>query len=163
LTFFPSPASFYRNAGALAKSAIGQESVQAVPLTLALDVAGVANRGVIMAPHLLAEVTGPQGEAVATYKPRPWLRATSPATAAKLTRLMLSVVNSPNGKTGTAQTGGPYIETWFVAFAPVPHPKIAVAVLVENQPPADQYQGGTIAAPIARAIIEAYLQGGAGR
>jgi peptidoglycan glycosyltransferase len=176
-SFFPSPASFYRNAGALAKSAIGQESVQAVPLTLALDVAGVANRGVIMAPHLLAEVTGPQGEAVATYKPRPWLRATSPATAAKLTRLMLSVVNSPNGtgvaarvpgievagKTGTAQTGGPYIETWFVAFAPVPHPKIAVAVLVENQPPADQYQGGTIAAPIARAIIEAYLQGGAGR
>ena len=78
---------------------------------------------------------------------------------------MLSVVNSPNGtgvaaripgiqvagKTGTAQTGLGYIETWFVSFAPVPDPRIAVAVLVEDQPPADDYVGGTIAAPIAKA------------
>jgi cell division protein FtsI/penicillin-binding protein 2 len=40
----------------------------------------------------------------------------------------------------------------------VPDPQIAVAVLVENQPSADEYQGGTIAAPIAKAIIQAYLQ-----
>jgi peptidoglycan glycosyltransferase len=87
---------------------------------------------------------------------------------------MLSVVNSPNGtgvaaqipgiqvagKTGTAQTGGPTIETWFTAFAPVPDPQIAVAVLVENQPTSDEFQGGTIAAPIAKALIEAYLQPG---
>jgi len=171
---FPSPSTFFQNAAALAKSAIGQESVQAVPLTLALDAAGIANGGVIMTPHLLASVTGSQGQVVNTYSPRSWLRATSPATAAKLTTLMLSVVNSPDGtgvearvpgvqvagKTGTAQTGGPYIETWFVAFAPVPDPQIALAVLVENQPPADQYQGGTIAAPIARAMIQAYLQNG---
>jgi penicillin-binding protein A len=87
---------------------------------------------------------------------------------------MLSVVDSPDGtgvearipgvevagKTGTAQTGGPDIETWFIAFAPVPDPKIAVAVLVENQPPADEYQGGTIAAPIAKEMIQSYLQTG---
>ena len=84
---------------------------------------------------------------------------------------MVSVVNSPDGtgvearipgtqvagKTGTAQTGGPDIETWFIAFAPVP-PDIAVAVLVEDQPPANEYQGGTIAAPIAKAMIQSYLQ-----
>jgi peptidoglycan glycosyltransferase len=89
---------------------------------------------------------------------------------------MLSVVNSPNGtgvaaripgiqvagKTGTAQTGLGYIETWFVSFAPVPDPRIAVAVLVEDQPPADDYVGGTIAAPIAKAIIQSYLQPGSG-
>lgn len=173
-SYFPSPSTFSRDGAALAKSAIGQESVQAVPLTLALDTAAVADNGTIMTPHLLADVTGPQGQAVAAYQPKVWLNATSPATAAKLTGLMLSVVNNPKGtgvaarvpgvqvagKTGTAQTGGPYIETWFVAFAPVPDPQIAVAVLVENQPPADQYQGGTIAAPIARAVIEAYLQRG---
>lgn len=84
---------------------------------------------------------------------------------------MVSVVNSPDGtgvearipgtlvagKTGTAQTGGPDIETWFIAFAPVSHPDIAVAVLVENQPPANEYQGGTVAAPIAKVMIQSYL------
>ncbi len=173
-SFFPQPSSFVRNAGALAKSAIGQESVQAVPLTLAMDAAAIADKGVIMTPHLLGRVTGSQGQTVTTYRPKQWLRATSAATAAKVTKLMLSVVNSPNGtgvaaripgvqvagKTGTAQTGGPNIETWFVAFAPVPNPQIAVAVLVENQPIGTEYQGGTIAAPIAKAIIQAYLQSG---
>jgi peptidoglycan glycosyltransferase len=171
-SFFPAASTFVRDQAALAKSAIGQESVQAVPLTLALDAAGVANGGVIMTPHLLDYVTGSQGQKVLSYEPRPWLRATSPSTATKLTGLMLSVVDSPHGtgvearipgiqvagKTGTAQTSGPDIETWFVAFAPVPDPSIAVAVLVEDQPPADEYQGGTIAAPIAKAIIQAYLQ-----
>ncbi len=172
-SYFPPASSFNRNAGALAKSAIGQESVQAVPLTMALDAAAIADKGVIMTPHLMADVTGSQGQVVKTYKPKPWLRATSPATAAKVTTLMLSVVNSPNGtgvaaripgievagKTGTAQTGGSSIETWFVAFAPAQNPKIAVCVLVENQPLGVQYQGGTIAAPIAKAIIQSYLQG----
>src|SRR5208282_1840371 len=138
---FPPVASFHDNLAALAKSAIGQESVQATPLTLAMDVGGVANGGVIMTPHLLGSVTGPQGQTVRSYRPKPWLTATSPATASKLTKLMLSVVNSPNGtgvaaripgiqvagKTGTAQTGLGYIETWFVSFAPVPNPRIAVA------------------------------------
>lgn len=168
---FPAPSTFYRNAGALAKSAIGQESVQAVPLLMALDAAAVANKGVIMAPHLMSYVTNGQGQVVTRYKPHRWLRATSQATAAKLTTLMESVVNSPDGtgvaaqipgvevagKTGTAQTGGPDIETWFVAFAPAQDPKIAVCVLVENQPPANEYQGGTIAAPIAKTLIESYL------
>ena len=100
-------------------------------------------------PHLLDRVTGSQGQSVESYQPKPWLTATSPATASKVTTLMLSVVNSPNGtgvaaripgiqvagKTGTAQTGLGYIETWFVSFAPVPDPRIAVAVLVEDQPP----------------------------
>lgn len=171
---FPPASSFHDNLAALAKSAIGQESVQATPLTLALDAAGIANGGVIMTPHLLEKVTGSQGQTVKTYRPKAWLTATSPATADKLTKLMLSVVNSPNGtgvyaripgiqvagKTGTAQTGLGYIETWFVAFAPVPDPQIAVAVLVEDEPPSDDYVGGTIAAPIAKAMIQAYLQHG---
>ena len=173
-SYFPPASSFDQNLAALAKSAIGQESVQATPLTIALDAGAVADGGVIMTPHLLEKVTNSQGQTVQTYKPKPWLTATSPGTAKKLTNLMLSVVNSPNGtgvaaqipgvqvagKTGTAQTGGPTIETWFAAFAPVPDPDIAVAVLVENQPNADEFQGGTVAAPIARAVIQAYLQPG---
>ena len=86
---------------------------------------------------------------------------------------MLSVVNSPDGtgtaaripgvevaaKTGTAQTGTGKIDAWFAAFAPAADPTIAVAVLLPNQPSADEYQGGTLAAPIAKAMIEAYLAG----
>ena len=173
-SYFPPASSFTDNLAALAKSAIGQESVQATPLTVALDAGAIADGGVIMTPHLLERVTNSQGQAVQSYKPTKWLTATSPATASKLTNLMLSVVNSPDGtgvaaripgvqvagKTGTAQTGGPGIETWFAAFAPVPDPQIAVAVLVENQPSADEFQGGTVAAPIAKAIIGAYLQPG---
>ncbi len=173
-SYFPPASSFNQNLAALAKSAIGQESVQATPLTVALDAGAIANHGVIMTPHLLERVTNSQAQTVQAYKPKEWLRATSAATASKVTNLMLSVVNSPDGtgtaasipgvqvagKTGTAQTGGPTIETWFAAFAPVPDPQIAVAVLVENQPSADEFQGGTIAAPIAKAIIQAYLQPG---
>ena len=118
-SYFPPASSFNQNRAALAKSAIGQESVQATPLTVALDAGAFANGGVIMTPHLLDRVTNSQGQTVQAYRPTPWLRATSSATADNVTNLMLSVVNSPNGtgvaaripgvqvagKTGTAETG----------------------------------------------------------
>ena len=60
------------------------------------------------------------------------------------------------GKTGTAETGRANINTtWFAAFAPVEAPKIAIAVVVENQRGGF---GGTVAAPIARQVMEAALR-----
>ena len=60
------------------------------------------------------------------------------------------------GKTGTAETGVGNIYTpWFIAFAPADHPKVAVAVVVENQPGGF---GGTVAAPIAKQVMEALLR-----
>jgi peptidoglycan glycosyltransferase len=78
---------------------------------------------------------------------------------------MRSVVNSPNGtdtaaaipgvqvagKTGTAQAGTGKINAWFVAFAQVSNPQIAVAVVLPNQPGANEYQGGTLADANTRA------------
>ena len=62
------------------------------------------------------------------------------------------------GKTGTAETGVQGVNTtWFISFAPADHPKIAVAVVVENQ---HNGFGGTIAAPIAKAVMQAILQPG---
>ena len=89
-----------------------------------------------MTPHILGTVTGSQGQTVGSYHPKPWLTATSPATASKLTTLMLSVVNSPNGtgvaaripgiqvagKTGTAQTGLGYIRDMVRVLRPSPRP-----------------------------------------
>jgi penicillin-binding protein 2 len=57
------------------------------------------------------------------------------------------------GKTGTAEAGGVDAEphSWFVAYAPAEDPEIALAVVVENAG-----DGSTIAAPLARQVIEAY-------
>jgi cell division protein FtsI/penicillin-binding protein 2 len=46
-----------------------------------------------------------------------------------------------------------------VAFAPADQPKVAVAVLVENQPEGNQAQGGIIAAPLAKAVVQQALTG----
>ncbi len=170
-SFFPAADSFGRDLPGLAKSAIGQQNVQAVPLGMALVAAGIANGGVIMKPHILASVANSQGQVVRTYQPSPWLTATSAQTAAQMTQLMVSVVQSGTGtaarlpgidvagKTGTAQTGTNTIHAWFVCFAPASAPKVAVAVLVENQPESGEATGGAIAAPIARTILQAALQG----
>jgi peptidoglycan glycosyltransferase len=168
---FPSAASFPADQPGLAYSAIGQQDVQSTPLQMAMVAGGIANGGAIMVPHVLGHVTNSQNQVVSTYQPKVWLQATSPSTAASMTGLMLSVVNSPNGtggaaqipgvavagKTGTAQTGTGKIDAWFVAFAPAANPVIAVAVLLPDQPSANEYQGGTLAAPIAKAMIQAYL------
>jgi penicillin-binding protein A len=96
-------------------------------------------------------------------------RVMSTQTAAELTTMMRSVVEegtgqaanignlSVAGKTGTAETGVPGLNNaWFIAFAPAEAPKIAVAVVVERTPEF----GGTVAAPIAASVIEAYLSSG---
>jgi penicillin-binding protein A len=170
-SYFPPAGSFAQDPPGLAKSAIGQENVQATPLEMAMVAAAFANGGVIMTPHILSQVSNAQGQVVQTYQPSAWLTATSAATATQMTQLMVSVVQSGTGvaaripgiqvagKTGTAQTGNNTIEAWFAAFAPAMAPKVAVAVLVENQPDVNEAQGGTIAAPIAKAMIQAVLQG----
>lgn len=65
------------------------------------------------------------------------------------------------GKTGTAQVrkdGRPTTLAWFVGYAPVENPRIAVAVLIEGVPEQEtNYGGGSTAAPIAKAVFQQYL------
>ena len=65
-----------------------------------------------------------------------------------------------DGKTGTAEVGAnrEFTQPWFICFAPVDNPRIALAVTVERT----TGQGGTVAAPIAKSVLEALLGGGAG-
>jgi peptidoglycan glycosyltransferase len=95
-----------------------------------------------------------------------------PSVAGEITQMMRNVVEegtgtpaqlggiSVAGKTGTASIGSAnsnLTEPWFIGFAPVENPTVAVAVTV------DQTQGGfggTVAAPIAKAIIQTLLSGG---
>jgi peptidoglycan glycosyltransferase len=65
------------------------------------------------------------------------------------------------GKTGTAQLGTdpPQSHAWILGFAGPPGqpPVVAVAVMVQAQPGASEQTGGTVAAPIAKAVMEAVL------
>ncbi|MBC7550130.1 MAG: penicillin-binding protein 2, partial [Cellulomonas sp.] len=95
----------------------------------------------------------------------------SAATAAALRDMMLGVVENGTGssakfcgvqvagKTGTAQTSADAApHAWFTAFAPADAPRVAVAVVVENGGSVgNEATGGKVAAPIARAVIEAVL------
>jgi penicillin-binding protein A len=60
------------------------------------------------------------------------------------------------GKTGTAETGinGRYT-SWFISFAPADHPRVAVAVVLQDQ----TGFGGQVAAPIAKSVMQAILAG----
>jgi peptidoglycan glycosyltransferase len=167
------PASSFANAlPAVAFSAIGQQSVGANPLQMALIGAAIANGGVEMAPQLVLEVRDADGRVVEHPQPQEWGRPISAKTARELTAMMIGVVNSGTGtaaqipgiqvagKTGTAETSSGNPHAWFVAFAPTQNPKIAVAVVVLNGGSlGSEATGGAVAAPIARAVIEAALRG----
>ncbi|HUP70475.1 MAG TPA: penicillin-binding protein 2 [Acidimicrobiales bacterium] len=167
---FPEAASFARDSPALAKSAIGQQDVSSTPLQMALVAAGVANGGVIMKPHVMAEVRDDEGEVVKTWNPEPWKQAMSPENAGVLRDMMIQVVNSGTGrraavpgvqvagKTGTAQTADDNAHAWMVAFAPAEAPRVAIAVIVESQPGlGDSVTGGRVAAPIVQTVLRAAL------
>jgi penicillin-binding protein A len=152
-----------------ARTAIGQYTVVATPLQMAMVSAAIANGGILMRPTLIREVRKRSGEPVSQREPEEYSRAISPQTAATMTTMMTDVVNegtgvaaaldgiSVAGKTGTAETGrGGLNDAWFVAFAPVEAPRIALAVVLEDT----TGFGGTAAAPIARRVLEAALQSG---
>jgi penicillin-binding protein A len=152
--------------------AFGQERMQVTPLQMAMVTAGIANGGVVMRPYVVEKITEPglHGSTVSRTQPHKLSRAVSPETAAQLTQMMQGVVQSGTGtaaqipgvsvagKTGTAETGVPGLNTTsFIAFAPAESPKVAVAVILEQQ----HGVGGRTAAPIAKTIMEALLRSGA--
>jgi peptidoglycan glycosyltransferase len=150
--------------------AFGQERMQVTPLEMAMVAAGIANGGVVMRPYVVEKITAPGGSTVSRTHPHELSRAVKPETAAELTSMMEAVVQSGTGtaaqisgvrvagKTGTAETGVTGVNTTsFIAFAPADAPKVAVAVILENQ----HGVGGRTAAPIAKTILEALLRGSA--
>jgi peptidoglycan glycosyltransferase len=161
--------AFERNEPALAYSAIGQQDVRATPLQMALVAAATTNNGVVMRPHVLAEVHDNQGEVVRRYEPAEWKTATTPEVAAQLRDLMINVVERGTGtrarvpgavvggKTGTAQTVGDNAHAWFIGFGEANGRKVAVSVIVESQEGLGEATGGRVAAPIAQAVLRAAL------
>jgi peptidoglycan glycosyltransferase len=155
----------------LAQSAIGQRDVRVTPLQVAMISAAIANHGVVMKPRLVKKVTSSDLEVIDEPGPEQMSQAVSAETATALTRMMQEVVRSGTGtaaqidgidvagKTGTAQHGtGLAPHAWFTGFAPAVNSKVAVAVVVEDGGSVgNEAVGGRVAAPIAKAVMEAVL------
>lgn len=154
-----------------AMSAIGQFDVRTHPLQMAMVSAAIANDGLVMRPYLVATTRGPNLEVLAETEPQVFSTAMNEVNAAQLSDMMVNVVENGTGtraqipgvtvagKTGTAQTAEDLPpHAWFTAFAPAEDPVVAVAVVVEYGGSAgDDATGSRVAAPIARAIMEAVL------
>jgi peptidoglycan glycosyltransferase len=147
--------------------AIGQECNLAVtPLQMVTVAATVANGGLRMRPRLGERLVAKDGRVTMAFRPKSVERVMSAESARAVGQMMAHVVEegtgvaarlagiSVAGKTGTAEIPGTTDnQVWFIGFAPLDNPKIAVAVTIERT----QGQGGTVAAPIAKQVFEALL------
>ncbi|NOX79777.1 MAG: penicillin-binding protein 2 [Deltaproteobacteria bacterium] len=164
--------------------AIGQGFDLVTPLQLCMMTATIANGGTLYKPGLIESIRDPSGRLVEQFEPHVSGRLTGQAANLKIIREgMIEAVNSRHGtgrsarlkgitvagKTGTAQVvrlrqfkhmreeDVPYKyrdHAWFTCFAPAENPEIAVTVLVEHG-----MHGGSAAAPVARAVLQAYFKG----
>jgi peptidoglycan glycosyltransferase len=155
----------------LALSSFGQYTDRATPMQMAMVSAGIANGGVVMRPTLIDKILAPDLSVRQQLEPEEFSRPISDNTSATLTQMMVNGVEngaasnariggvSVAGKTGTAENGDedPYT-LWFTGFAPADNPQIAVAVVVEDGGGLGQEgYGNLVAAPIAKAVMEAVL------
>ena len=152
--------------GYLVSLGIGQGELSATPLQLANFAATIANNGTLHQPHL---VSGYRDARTRAYVPLSYDEHKLPVsqhTFDVVKQGMQGVVLQGTGtlarvpgvtvagKTGTAQNPHGQDHAWFICFAPVEQPKIAITVLVENAG-----FGGSVSAPIARELINYYVNG----
>lgn len=149
--------------GELAQMGFGQGALLMTPLRMALVAATIANDGTEPRPYIVRQVVR-GANAGSSYGPGELATPISADTAANVKKMMVAVVQRGTGtpaqladvtvagKTGTATNplGAPH--SWFVCFAPADHPRIVVAVIVENAG-----YGAAVAAPIARNVLEVAL------
>jgi penicillin-binding protein A len=161
------------DAGRVAIGQGGSEgAIEATPIQMAEVAAAIANGGRLMKPRLTDRIVRKDGRVKERIQPDLQSEVMKPETAAQLTEMMGRVVEEGTGtaaalsgirvagKTGTAEVGAnrEFTQPWFICFAPIDNPKLAVAVTLERQPAGSQ--GGIVAAPIAKAVLESMLGGG---
>lgn len=171
-------------AGFRARAGFGQWVIQASPFGMAQAAATVANGGFVPKPRFAERVIDRRGEVIREIRTGIGQSAISPEAASQLSGMMRAVVTSGTaagafsgfryeaaGKTGTADQPtcakdevaifgegcGRLAHAWFLAFAPVQDPAIAIAVLVERGGGVDQATGGRVAAPLARQVLERFF------
>jgi penicillin-binding protein 2 len=154
--------------GDTANMSIGQGYVRVTPLEMACYAASLARGQTSTYPYLVHEPgRPPQDNAPIGLTPEQravllqgMLGCTTYGTARILTTVPgLELPGIPiAGKTGTAQFGNKLDVAWFICFAPIENPQIAVAVAVQGQVKGETYAGSFYAAPVADAILKAYFE-----
>jgi peptidoglycan glycosyltransferase len=146
------------------RMAIGQDKLLVTPLQMAEVAQTIGNGGVRMKPRLVQKVVDPDGRTIDSPLNAEATRVMSTQSASQLRDMMYNVVNEGTGtaaalqgvkvagKTGTAEVdpAAGINDLWFIAFTPT----VAVAVVVERQ----TGTGGVVAAPVAKAVLEALGQ-----
>jgi penicillin-binding protein A len=146
------------------RTAIGQALLLVTPLQMASVAQTIGNGGVRMEPRLVEKVIDPDGRTVDEPLPEEAQRVMSASTAQKVGTMMRSVVREGSGtaaalsgvelagKTGTAEIdiARGINDLWFIGFTD----EVAVAVIIDRE----QGQGGTVAAPIAKRVLQALGQ-----
>ncbi|GLW50407.1 penicillin-binding protein [Streptomyces sp. NBRC 14336] len=157
-----------------ALTGIGQFDVTATPLQMAMVSAAIANGGELVSPHMVSQVTDGGGDVLRDYDDdADSERIVSSETAEELRSAMETVVSegtgtnaridgaTVGGKTGTAQHGENNSKTpyaWFTSYAQSGDQQVAVAVIVEESDAArSEVSGNGLAAPVAKAMMEAAL------
>ena len=148
--------------------AFGQ-GVAVTVMQMAAATAALANGGLLVKPHLVRAVLGPDGHRIKEFPPEVIRRACSARTAQVVRDMMKEVVATGGtgvnaamegytvcGKTGTAQKtiGGAYARgkyvSSFIGFVPADRPAAVILVIVDE--PFKRHYGGTVAAPAFRKI-----------
>ena len=145
-------------------TSMGQGDTTMTPLHAAMIVSAIANGGNMMKPYLVERVETTNGSTVKRNLPSSAGSVFSTGEVNALTKMMSDVVTqgtgyslsglgvSVAGKTGTGQTGDGSNNSWFVGFAPVENPRIAIAVLVTGST-----GSGDGAMPVASQILSSYF------
>lgn len=156
---------------ALAQSGLGERDVRATPLQMAMVAAAIANQGTVMQPYLMDQLFDADGNAVEVTEPEALGEAMGPEAASVLAQMMERVVTEGTGtaatvpgvrvagKTGTASAPEGASYPWFIGFAPMEDPTIALAVMFEPQAETGESDtGGRVAAPVAGDLIAQWLE-----
>lgn len=152
--------------GEVGNAALGQDGVTVSPVNLAALAAAIARGGIYRSPALVKSICGPHGEVVKEIESPPAQRVLPQHVAEEVQKMMeLAVADGTGkkaqtpglgsaGKTGSAETGRvdeqgeAVVDAWFVGYAPLEKPQLAVAVFVEGGG-----SGGDAAALIFKEII----------
>lgn len=168
-------------AGEMVSVSIGQGYNAYTPLQMAHATASLANNGVVHQPHLVKEILDFGARKITRINPNPERQIPFKADNFEYVKRAMEKVLKPGGtahriggglsytmggKTGTAQVvqikqGGRYNaaalreqhrdHAWFISFAPLEKPEIAIAVILENG------GWGAYAAPLAREMTDFYM------
>lgn len=165
----PEEMTEWETAWAAAGEPVGEHESPAGPQSTVLEMAmvgcAIANNGVIQKPYLVDSIYNAEGKCSFAASPSPLMTTTNSATANRVKSILEGVVASGTGsaaavpgvkiagKTGTAETGKPIDDSWFVGIGPSENSRVVVAIVLEE---GSDLPGG--AASRAQGVLRTALQ-----